>query len=83
MVTRTGFEPKYNRKATLKRHYYYVIYDLEDNLKYYCDNSIELCNFTGIRHEDLNYFYNKRNLPFICTYINNKMYKVYRFYEEM
>ena len=67
----------------LKKQYFYVIYNLNDFPCYYCDDDISLCNLTGLRKKSLNYLYNRRLLPFICTTIDNKMYKVYRFLKEM
>lgn len=67
----------------MKRQYFYVIYNLDDFPCYLCDDDLSLCYLTGIRKRDLNYFYNRRLLPYICATIDNRTYKVYRFLKEM
>lgn len=66
-----------------KRRYFYVIYDLKDMPCYICDDDLSLCDLTGLRKRDLNYFFNNRLLPFIGVRIDNHTYKVYRFLKEM
>lgn len=67
----------------MKRQYFYVIYNLDDFPCYLCDDDLSLCDLTGIRKRDLNYFYNRILLPYICATIDNRTYKVYRFLKEM
>lgn len=58
---------------------YFVIYDLSDNLCYYLNDTYELSYVTGIRHKDINYRF--KNRKFIKTIIDDKIYKVYKFFE--
>ena len=57
---------------------YYVIYDLNDNICFFANDSYELSEITGIRHKDINYRF--KNADYIKTIINEKMYKIYKFF---
>ena len=77
MVEKTGFATEY---IIMKGYMeYFVIYDLNDNIVAYIDNKYELCNFTKVRLDGIGYRFKNRN--FINVLLNNKIYKVYRFFD--
>lgn len=61
--------------------YYYVIYDLKDNIIAYISNIFDLCNFTGLRKGDLVYKFKKSKKDYIYYNSNNCFNKIYRFEE--
>ncbi len=63
----------------MEKNYFYVVYDLNDNIICYLHNNIELCLFTGIRSRDLNYRFKISGKNYILTRVFNEELKVYRY----
>lgn len=66
---------------------YYVIYDLKDNVVAYCDDIVELINFTKLRLKDIHYKFRKNSFDdtfnyYVFIIINKKKYKIYKFFDE-
>lgn len=61
---------------------YYVIYDLNDNVVAYCDDIVELINFTKLRLKDIHYKFRKNSFNYVFIIINKKKYKIYKFFDE-
>lgn len=61
--------------------YYYVLYDLEDNLQCFIDSYDELKKFTNYAKKFIN-FYFKQNGDYIYINLKGKRYKLYRFCKE-
>ena len=57
--------------------YYYVIYDLNDNIIAYLDNLDDLSNYTSVRKKELKYKLKKRE--YIYYNDNSTFKKIYRF----
>lgn len=60
--------------------YYYVIYDMKDNIVGYFSNLDELSAFTQLRKRELKYKLKFRN--FIYFRDNSSYKKIYKFYIE-
>ncbi len=63
----------------MEKNYFYVVYDLNDNIICYLHNKIEFCLFTGIRSCDANYRFKISNTNYIVVRVFHKNLKVYRY----
>lgn len=66
----------------MQDNYFYVVYDIYDDVKFICNNKIELSKLTGILTSDINTRFKinrNRGKNFITTIIDDRFYKVYRY----
>ena len=61
--------------------YYYVLYDVNDNLQCFIDSYEELKKYTNYSSRVINYYFNKKG-DYIYIQCFGKRYKLYRFPKE-
>lgn len=69
----------------MQNSYFYVIYDLYDDVKFLCNNDIEFISLTKLRIKDTNYKFKKNyryGKKYISVVIDDKFYKVYRYLKD-
>lgn len=69
----------------MKNNYFFVIYDLYDNIKFLCNNVDEFCSLTGILSKHVNTRYRQnyqKGFNYISVVIDEKFYKCYRYLKD-
>ncbi len=66
----------------MQDNYFYVVYDIYDDVKFICNNRNELSSLTGFRIDTINYRFKiskNKGKNFITTIIDDRYYKIYRY----
>lgn len=69
----------------MQDNYFYVVYDIYDNLKFICNNKLEFSNLTGVLTEHVNTRFKKsfnKGLNYISVIIDDRFYKCYRYLKD-
>lgn len=66
-------------KEGMGKNYFYVVYDLNDNIICYLHNNIELSLFSSLRTYDINHKFNITDKNYILIRVFNNTLKVYRY----
>lgn len=63
----------------MEKNYFYVVYDLNDNIICYLHNNIELSLFSGLRSFDITYKFKNTDKNYILIRTFENDLKVYRY----